>query len=151
MATVHPLDPLTSIEISQSSRLIRKFHPNENGWIFNSVALLEPPKKKLLPFLLDNGKYAGGIPRRSFTILIEKGTGTVYEAVVNLMDETVERFESVTAGHQPTLTPEDCFESERIVKADLEVQRRCTLLGLNNMDLVVADPWYGKSNISKKR
>lgn len=143
--TVQPLDPLTSIEISKSSRLIREIHPNQSGWIFNSITLLEPPKDVLLPFLLkDDEKYPKdmtSIPRKSFSILIEKGTGNVYEAVVNLSEDNIERFDAIPTGFQPTLTPEDCLEAERIVKADSEVQRRCCLLGLENMDLIVADPW----------
>lgn len=142
--TKHPLDPLCSIEISKSSHIIRENHPNEKGWIFNSITLLEPPKKELLPYLLNNVEKSPAtipIPRKSFSILIEKRTGNVYEAVVNLTDEKIERFEAIPAGFQPTLTPEDCFEAERIVKSDSEVKRRCFVLGLENMDLVVADPW----------
>lgn len=141
--TKHPLDPLSSTEISKSSRLIRESHPNQKGWLFNSITLLEPPKKELLPYLLNNEEQApkNCIPRKSFSIIIEKGTGNVYEVVVNLSEENVERFDAVPTGFQPTLTPEDCFEAERIVKSDSEVQKRCLILGLENIDLVVADPW----------
>jgi len=53
------------------------------------------------------------------------------------------------AGLQPTLSPEDCLESERIVRESEEVQKRCLLLGLENMDLVTADPWLAPKLISK--
>lgn len=141
--TIHPLDPLNSTEITKSSRLIRERHPNDKGWIFNSITLLEPPKNVLLPYLLNNDEQTptNSIPRKSFSILIEKGTGNVYEVVVNLSEENVESFNAVPRGFQPTLTPEDCFVAERIVKSDKEVQRRCLLLGLEDIDLVVADPW----------
>ncbi len=142
---IHPLDPLTTNEISKSSRLIRKIHPNQSGWIFNSITLLEPPKSVLLPFLSKNNEDSAAdiplIPRKSFVILIEKGSGNVYETVVNLSDERIERFEAISAGCQPTLTPEDCIEAERICKSDSDVRRRCFRLGLENMDLIVADPW----------
>lgn len=144
-ATKHPLDPLSSNEILKSSHLIREIHPNPRGWIINSIVLLEPPKNVLMPYLLkDDEKYPidiESIPRKSFSILIEKGTGNVFEVVVNLSSENIERFDAVPSGLQPTLTPEDCFEAERIVKTDPEVRRRCFRLGLENMDLVVADPW----------
>lgn len=145
MSGIHPLDPLTPIEINSSSRLIRERYANQRDWIFNSITLLEPPKKVLLPYLFKDDEKCQeditSIPRKSFTILIEKGTGNVYEAVVNLTDEKIERFDAVPTGFQPTLTPEDCFEAERIVKADSEVRRRCFLLGLEDMELIVADPW----------
>lgn len=141
----HPLDPLTPTEISKSSRLIRGLHQNQRNWIFNSITLLEPPKKVLLPYLFNeyekSPKDIASIPRKSFSILIEKRTGDVYEVVANLSDDTIERFDAVPTGHQPTLTPEDCFEAERIAKADSDVRRRCFLLGLEDMDLIVADPW----------
>lgn len=143
--TAHPLDPLTPLEITKSSRLIRETHPNQKGWIFNSITLLEPQKRDLLPLLLisdeNQPKDFTFIPRKSFAILIEKETGNVFEVVVNLSDDKVERFDAVPTGFQPTLTPEDCLEAERIVKADPEVRRRCHLLGLEDMDLIVADPW----------
>lgn len=139
---MHPLDPLSASEISKSSRLIRETHPNKNGWIFNSIALLEPPKSVLLPLLSNDNESRSPIPRKSFTILIEKLTGNVFEAVVNLTDEKIERFDAIASGHQPTLTPEDCFEAERICKSDSAVRERCHRLGLDDMDLIVADPWY---------
>lgn len=139
---MHPLDPLTASEISKSSQLIREFYPNKNGWIFNSITLLEPAKALLLPLLLkDSSSDTTRIPRKSFTILIEKLTGNVFEAVVNLTDEKIERFDAIPTGFQPTLTPEDCFEAERICKSDSLVQQRCIRLGLENMELIVADPW----------
>ncbi|XP_037032511.1 copper amine oxidase 1-like [Bradysia coprophila] len=156
---MHPLDPLTTVEISKSSGLIREKHPNKNGWIFNSITLLEPPKNVLLPFLSKevelNRKDMVSIPRKSFTILIEKGTGKVYEAVINLSDDTIERFDAVPSGFQPTLTPEDCIEAEKICKSNSEVQLRCLRLGLEDMDLVVGDPWSigynGEPEFASKR
>lgn len=146
---LHPLDPLTSVEISKSSRLIRETHPNKNGWIFNSITLLEPPKNELLPFLSKDGlinrkDMAASIPRKSFIILIEKGTGKVYEVVVNLSTISIERFDTVPLGYQPTLTPEDCIEAEKICKSDSEVQKRCVRLGLEDMALIAGDPWCVK-------
>jgi primary-amine oxidase len=138
---VHPLDPLTPEEISQSSKIIRENKPNAKGWIFNSVVLIEPPKSELAPRLLKNEKLDGVFPRKTFSLLIERGTGKVFETVVDLSKKKVERFDQAKDGQQPTLSPEDCFESERIVKEDEDVKARCKKLGLNDMELVTADPW----------
>ncbi|ODN02138.1 Copper amine oxidase 1 [Orchesella cincta] len=138
----HPLDPLTPEEISTASRVIRENHQSAHGWIFNSITLQEPSKQVLAPLLLEESNLENvELPRKAFVLLIEKLSGTVYEVVVNLTDGAVEKFEKVPQGFQPTLSPEDCLESERIVRESTEVQERCRNLGLNNMDLVTADPW----------
>lgn len=142
---LHPLDPLTSAEISAASQIIRENHQSAHGWIFNSILLQEPPKNQLAPLLLLEDEEAlanAAIPRKAFVTLIEKVSGTVYEVLANLTDGVVERFEKMPPGSQPTLSPEDCLESERIVRESPEVQERCRQLGLENMDLVTADPWY---------
>ena len=142
----HPLDPLTATEISESSRLIKELKLNKNGWIFNSIILIEPPKSELAPLLLLNNKNSlqeitKSFPRKSFVLLIEKKTGIVYEAVVNLTSKIIEEFNTAKSGEQPTLTPEDCFEAEKIAKEDASVQGKCRSLGLNDMNLITADPW----------
>lgn len=142
--TLHPLDPLTGEEISAASRIIRENHQSAHGWIFNSILLSEPPKSQLAPLLLLEDEEAltnASLPRKAFVTLIEKVSGTVYEVLVNLTDAVVERFEKMPPGLQPTLSPEDCFESERIVKESPEVVERCRKLGLEDMSLVTADPW----------
>jgi primary-amine oxidase len=138
----HPLDPLTRSEISLSSKLILSHHSNSKGWIFNSITLLEPLKAELAPLLLENNASAlHQLPRRSFVLLIERGSGRVFKAAVNLTSGDVERWEEAGPGLQPTLTPEDCIESERIVRESQEVKERCEKLGIVNMELVTADPW----------
>ena len=139
MATVlHPLDPLTADEIEQSVQLIKSELKTTN-FIYNSITLKEPPKSVLLPYL--DGAYESEIPRKALTILIDKSCGKVKEVVVNISAGTVESIVELPPGKQPTLTPEDCFDAERIAKADETVKERCRLLGNENMDLVVADPW----------
>lgn len=136
----HPFDPLSSQEISKSSKIILDKHPSSTGWIFNSIILVEPPKAELAPKLLKDEKF--DFPRKSFTLLIERETGKVFEAIVNITSGVLEKFEQAKACQQPTLTPEDCIESERIVRESLEVQERCRKLGLKDMNLVTADPWF---------
>jgi len=156
----HPLDPLTGEEINLTSKIIREKLLEsdsdlratlENGEnprvIFNSITLKEPEKSVLLPKLLDNNwnhnrtTTEDVIPRKSFSVLIEKGSGKVFEVVVNLTEEVIEKWKTIPEGYQPTLSPEDCFDSERIAKDDVRVVERCKSLGYNDMNLVVADPW----------
>ena len=138
MASIHPLASLNPSEIRLTSRLIN--NAKEGPWIFNSIQLNEPEKDLVLKYLEDNSTF---IARKSLSVLIDPKSGKVYEVVVNLSKSKVESFEPAPSGSQPTLTPEDCLEAEKIVKTDPIVTKRCRELGLQNMDLVVADPWYG--------
>lgn len=133
---LHPLDPLTPDEISKSSSIIRQNIPNFNG-IFNSITLKEPEKV----FLIAHWNEEKEVDRKAFVILIENGTGKVIEILVNLTKEEIESKVLVPDGNQPTLTPEDCFEAERITKSDQGVKLRCAKLGFPDMETVVGDPW----------
>ncbi|CAG7837998.1 unnamed protein product [Allacma fusca] len=136
---MHPLDNLTAQEISSVSLLIKQKLASATKTVFNSITLQEPPKAVLLPFL--NGEIQDDIPRRALAILIEKGTGNVTEVVVNLTSKVIETWTIVEKGYQPTLSPDDCFDAERIAKSDPKVIERARVLGYENVDLVVADPW----------
>ncbi len=150
-ADSHPLDPLSADEVTVTRDLLLaaykgKFPSAASPPIFNLVTLEEAPKAELLAF--DAG--TGPVPaRKGFAILqppraafAENETYAVVEAVVNLTSQEVEQWKLVE-GVQPLITPEDCFEAERICKADAEV---CELLasryGITDVEADVAcDPW----------
>ena len=138
---LHPLDPLTPSEISETSRIIRGKYPNRK-WIFNSITLKEPPKAQLIQFLaaeVDNNELV--IPRKSFTLLIERFSGKVFEVTTNLSQRLIEKFTEAPFGSQPTFTIEDSLIAEDIIKKDVEVQKRCAKIGIEDMDMIVSDPW----------
>lgn len=151
-STFHPLDPLSSEEMLAASDLIRAAfkskHPGAplEALIFNVVTLDEPKKPELLAF--DAGK--GPLPaRKSFAVLQpplsvygENETYAIVEVIVNLDSKEVEQWKLVP-GVQPLITPEDCFEAEKICKADAKV---CAMLaeryGITDVEADVAcDPW----------
>jgi len=151
-STSHPLDPLSGDEMLAASELIRAAfkgkHPGAplEALIFNVVTLDEPSKSELLAF--DAGK--GPLPaRKSFSILQpplsvygENERYAIVEVIVNLDSKEVEQW-NLVPGVQPLITPEDCFEAEKICKADAKV---CAMLaeryGITNVEVDVAcDPW----------
>ncbi|CAL8085027.1 unnamed protein product [Orchesella dallaii] len=137
---LHPLDPLTEDEINTTSAIIRHFR--RGNWIFNYITLKEPEKYLLLPsFLQDRPPESSLIPRKSFTILLDRATNHAYEVTVNLYTKQVEAWDDAPDGVTPTLTPEELLLSERIMRADVGVQERCRQLGWGNMSLVFGDPW----------
>lgn len=89
---------LDVFEISKSICLVQESYPNEIGWIFNSITLLEHFDKEMHQYNNDETILASNssIPRKSFLILVEKSTGNVYEVVVNLSEDKVERFDDVS-------------------------------------------------------
>jgi len=134
---------LTADEISQTKMLINQQRARQSTrYIFNYITLQEPPKSVLLPYFLANTDPPVNVaPRKSFTILIERGTGNGFEVVCNLDTDTIESFNPIPDGLMPSLSPEDLLNSEQIARSDPEVQARCAALGYPNMSLVAADPW----------
>jgi len=140
---IHPLDPLTPSEITDTTRLIRTAYPHKK-WIFNSITLIEPQKILVLEYIAAEGRQdckVPFIPRRSKTLLIENFTGKVFEVKVNLSSKVIEKYGEVPPGNQPTFTIEETILAEDIIRKDIEVQKRCFKLGLEDMDMVIADPW----------
>lgn len=112
-AATHPLDPLTSEEISTTRDVIEASKKRAaTRYIYNYITLQEPPKSVLLPFFLGNTDPPMSVyPRKSFSVLIERGTWNVYECVVNLDTKQVESMVQVF-DVQPSLSPEDLLLSE---------------------------------------
>ena len=115
-ATRHPLDPLTAEEIELASRIVRNDEHLHGPVRFISVTLQEPPKEDVLSF---NESTAVG--REAFIILLDLTDGKTYESLISLADETVKSWRHIP-GVQPSITFEEFFECERIVKADPDFQ-----------------------------
>lgn len=66
----HPLGPLTSAEISESTRLIKALWPTNVDLQFKTITLQEPSKADLTPFLAAEhaGQPVPNIERRSFVV-----------------------------------------------------------------------------------
>lgn len=72
----HPLGPLSTDEITQSSRLIAQSWPQDTLFLFKSVKLREPAKKELAPYLEDEraGRDLTPIDRRSDVLYYIRNT-----------------------------------------------------------------------------
>lgn len=134
---------MTADEIRRTTQIITASRKRaETRYIFNWITLQEPPKSVLLPyFLSDTDPPFNVAPRRSFTVLIERGNGLVHEVIVNLDTGKVESFTDVAPGLEPSLSPEDMLNAETVARMNDTVQARCADLGYPNMSLVNADAW----------
>ena len=65
---MHPLCPLSALEIEASVSLIKALHPPETDLLFKQITLNEPAKEQLAPYL--DAEFSGSqktsIDRRSF-------------------------------------------------------------------------------------
>ncbi|OXA46654.1 Copper amine oxidase 1 [Folsomia candida] len=141
--TSHPLDPLTSEEIKAAVEIIEKSRDKLNmAFIYHYIALSEPPKSLLLPFFLVDSMASMELhPRKVFLCLSDKGSGAVFEAVVNLRTNERESFVQIYNVRAP-LSPEDWLNSDiDIIRADEKVKQRCAAVGFPDTDLVTAGPW----------
>ena len=75
-ALQHPIAPLTSSEIRESSSLIRECWPANTDVHFKTVTLQEPIKAELLPYLEAGrkGRKATPIERRSLVVYYIRNT-----------------------------------------------------------------------------
>ena len=73
-AASHPLEPLTTEEISATTEILRTKQKLKDSHKFVSVVLHEPRKEKVLGFR--NGDF---IEREAFAIVLDRSVGKAYE------------------------------------------------------------------------
>lgn len=155
ISVIHPLDPLTPNEISLISNACKQYDwktavPSLRGTDsvdrairFNTITLKEPKKTDLLKYSKSRSRY--DVQRQAFCILQFPSLGTVIEVIINYVKEdNVWNVSSVklVEGMQPLATPDDCLYAEKIVKADVNIQKLlATKYGIVDMKMVVCDPW----------
>ncbi|KAF2157429.1 hypothetical protein K461DRAFT_219753 [Myriangium duriaei CBS 260.36] len=137
LAPVHPLDPLSSSEISKAVGIINQQH---NGLFYNAVSLAEPPKAQMMLWLSDPNNVPK--PARVADVVAIGPGSKVYDGLVDLDSGTVLSWE-LTDGVQPLITMEDLQLVEIIVRKDPKVIEQCGILGIppEDMHKVYCDPW----------
>jgi len=80
----HPLDPLSSAEISKVVRILKDNHITTGKDLFNIINLKEPPKKEVLAY-----KPGNPFRREAFTSFYDYSKNGVTEAVVDLNADKV--------------------------------------------------------------
>ncbi len=72
----HPLGPVTGLEITQASALIKASWPAGTDLHFKTITLQEPTKAELAPYLTAEraGQPTLSIDRRAFILYYIKGT-----------------------------------------------------------------------------
>jgi len=144
----HPLNALTWEELSVCSQLVLDWARNRfpHPIKFNSTILIEPSKSQVLQFECDSASI--DIPREALVVIIDplggpQQRGSIYEIIVRLPSSTTQSTPSspsITSwrevpeeerGGQPTITPSECFEVEKIVLEDEQVRFELSKLGIH--------------------
>lgn len=132
----HSLDPLTPDEISRAVELIRKSKQVGDQWRFVTVTLAEPARSDGVTTQSD-----GPGNRRAFLILIDRSRATSFEAIVNLTDGSLERFDQLPVDIQPPITLDEFDECEQAIKKSPEFLAVLRKRGVQDVSLVMVDPW----------
>ena len=134
--TRHPLDPLDADEIRVAVETVQKEKPHAAGFRFVTIMLNEPAKELILHPSRDTV-----VPRAAFMVLVDKASGTGYEAVVDLGKRKVARFDPLATGVQPSITLDEFLECEEAARKSPAFQAAMKKRGIENLNLVMIDAW----------
>lgn len=135
-AARHALDPLEPDEIRLAVALVRQEKQLADSVRFVTVSLNEPAKESIL-----HPRKGANTPREAFLILLDNATGRGYEAVVNLTDRTVTRFEPLPEGTQPPIMIDEFGECEEAIKCSPEFRPALKKRGIDDVSLIMVVAW----------
>ncbi|SDO32863.1 primary-amine oxidase [Nakamurella panacisegetis] len=137
---MHPLDPLSSDEITTTVELLRGAAVVGDTYRFASITLVEPPKAQMLAW-----RPGDEVTRRSLSVFWDRRDNLAREAIVDLVAGSIE---SVTEmpGVTPNFTVDEWHDCEHAMKDDPRVVQALAERGITDLSLVVIDVWtYGKA------
>jgi primary-amine oxidase len=145
-ATHHPLDPLTAEEIAACAAVLKDGPAAAATFRFVAINLREPDKA-----LLRSGQQ---VAREADALLIDRSTGTAFEAVVDLRASVVTGWTELPQGTQPPVMLDEFAEAEENCKKDPRVIEALAGRGLSDLDLVCIEPWsagyYGEDAAGRR-
>jgi primary-amine oxidase len=115
---------------------------------FAMITLNEPPKEVVLAH-----RDGDPVDREVFTVVYDRSTNTVHEAVVSLGDATVRQWRTVP-GVQPAVMLEEFDEAERLVQESQEFRDALRKRGIEDFASLTVDPWssgsYGEDDRDRR-
>src|SRR5882672_8999939 len=113
--SLHPLEPLTAVEIAKAVDLLRAMPQFTPTTRIISIILREPDKTFVYEW-----PNAGTPDREADAVLFDNGLNTAYEVTLNLTQGAVVAQTTAPAGSQPTLSVDEQVECEQAVLASEE-------------------------------
>jgi primary-amine oxidase len=148
LAQRHPLDPLTSAEILQTSSLLKDQHVNQSLH-FKRIAIVEPPKARLRSFLIAerNGDYLPKLTRRASVLYYHRGTADLFSALVNLDSNSVENIEKLDSHFHGQADVDEIIEMRDMCLQNPKVLEEVKRFNLPDELELVGDTWpYGRDS-----
>ncbi|PMC37878.1 tyramine oxidase [Bacillus sp. UMB0899] len=140
----HPLEPLTTDEITQAVAILREKKELSEKARFAQVILHEPEKEVVINF-----KEGDQFEREAHIILLEPETSETFEAVVSLTKNDVISWEFIP-DVRPGFILDEFDEIEKLVINDADYQEALLKRGIKDPSLVMVDPWSsGYFNIAE--
>jgi primary-amine oxidase len=136
----HPLDPLSPTEYQKTAAVLRGKQGVSNAWRFASIELKEPAKIDVKAW------HAGdAVPRRSLSVLWNTETNQTYEAVVDLIAESVESWTHIP-DVCPNFTIDEYHDVDHALHEHEGVLAALRERGISDPSLVLFDVWtYGEA------
>jgi primary-amine oxidase len=132
-ALAHPLDPLSSREIAAAVADLQRAGDADASTRFALIDLAEPDKDAVLAW-----RSGRPVARRAF--VIARRDGTVFEGVVDLAGNTVERWQAVP-GAQSAVLAEEWTRARQITLADPGWQAAMRRRGYAAFDRIFCAPF----------
>ncbi|EWC46648.1 hypothetical protein DRE_04135 [Drechslerella stenobrocha 248] len=147
---LHPFSPLTEQEIRDAAALLRKEHSTVDLH-FKCISLREPEKELMKKWLKEPEDLKPKIDRKAFVVFYFRRTPELFECIVNLSAESIER-KTKLEGFHSCADGEEVLQIERACLDDAGVQAEIEKLKLPSGTIVLADPWiYGSDGVSDER
>ena len=129
----HPLDPLSSEELSLAVEIIREQAQLDSRALFEQVRLKEPEKSLVRQFVA--GNY---IEREAFAVILDRNADKVYEAIVRLNDATLQSYTCVPGVRVCTLAEEGA-ELQEVVRQHPDFVAGLKRRGIENIQQVFVE------------
>ncbi len=134
----HPLDPLSPTEFQSTAAILRRDQGVTDSWRFTSIELKEPAKADVKAW-----RPGDTVPRRSFSVLLDRQTNQTYEAVVDLLADRVDSW-THRPGVCPNFTLDEYHDVDHALHEHPDVLARLAARGITDPSLVLFDVWtYG--------
>jgi len=136
----HPLDPLFPTEYQKTVAVLRRYQGVSKAWRFASIELKEPAKINVRAW-----RAGDAVLRKSFSVLWNTETNQTYEAVVDLIAETVESWTHIP-DVCPNFTIDEYHDVDHALHEHEGVLAALRERGITDPSLVLFDVWtYGKA------
>ncbi|CAK7246286.1 MAG: hypothetical protein STHCBS139747_007913 [Sporothrix thermara] len=150
---MHPLDPLTSSEIAAAAALVKSVNPPDSVH-FKHIALLEPAKAQLRPYLRAEraNQKPAPLPRRVSALYYHRGTTSLFYTTINLGAAQIEGTHRLGPHYHGQVDMDEALAVRDACLNSPEVQARIKAYGLPEDMVAVCDTWpYGRDSDDASR